>query len=105
MTNNVFIEFQDFSYLAKFKEVRPEIRSLIYLNFEYGFEVAKNLDLYGISISTNDISAEQIKQAHDEGIRVSLFGMHTTKKNLDAIKKNPDFLQTDRVKHLVKVLK
>ena len=34
---------------------------------------------------------------------ISLFGLLTKNENLDAIEKSPDFLQTDKVKHLVNV--
>jgi len=105
LSNNVFVEFQVTSYLTRLKEIRPEIKSFIYTSFEYGLEVAKNLNLYGLIVSNNGVSTEQILLAHEEGFRVALFGLLSTKKNIDAIKKNPDFLQTDRVKHLVNTLK
>ena len=47
----------------------------------------------------------QVKQAHAAGLRISIFGLLTKNENLDGIEKSPDFMQTDKVKYLVNVLK
>ena len=47
----------------------------------------------------------QIEEAHNLGIRIYLFGVYSKGDNLDAIEKHPDFILSDKVKHLVKVLK
>jgi hypothetical protein len=72
--------------------------------FEQGLSTAKELGLYGITISTNQITAEQIEMAHNAGVRVTVWDAHSDQENYDAIQKNPDFIQTDNVKYLVNLL-
>jgi hypothetical protein len=73
--------------------------------FEKGFEYTKSMNYYGMIIPNSTIDAEQIKEAHHAGLRIGLFGLLTKNENLDAIQKSPDFIQTDKVKYLVDVLK
>ena len=54
--------------------------------------------------SNKDISKEEVKDAHLNNIQVAVWNTNTEKKNIEAINKNPDFIQTDRVKHLVNIL-
>lgn len=105
MSENVFIESQRTRYLEKMQMLRPDFNLFYWENSATGIQIAINMNLYGFIIQTDYITAEQIKEAHDAGIRVSLFGLQSKEENLDAIEKSPDFLQTDKVNYLVKVLK
>lgn len=105
MVDNIFIEFKRREYLEKFKTQRPDLQLLAFSNFEDGLSLANEFDLFGLVVKNDQVTKSQVQQAHDEGFRVSIFGLLSKDDNLDAIEKNPDFLQTDKVKHLVKVLK
>ena len=48
---------------------------------------------------------EQIKIAHDNKLLVAIWNTHSASDNIEAINKNPDFTQTDKVKNLIKLLK
>ncbi len=105
MVDNIFIEFKRREYLEKFKTQRPDLQLLAFSNFEDGLSLANEFDLFGLVVKNDQVTKSQVQQAHDEGFRVNIFGLLSKDDNLDAIEKNPDFLQTDKVKHLVKVLK
>lgn len=54
------------------------------------------LKFYGISISTEHFSKEQIVIANVQNLRVTLWHTITNKDNEEAIKKNTDYIQSDR---------
>ena len=89
----------------KLKLVRPNYKLVINNSFENGILLADDLNAYGIILNNDNVTKSQIEQAHEEGIRVYLFGTYSRSDNLDAIEKHPDFILTDKVNHLVKVLK
>ena len=106
LENNVFIESQDKNFLLKLKKINPEYKLYIYpSSFQEGLETATSIGLYGITISTKIITKEQIQIAHENNLHITIWGIHTVNKNKEAILKNPDHIQTDKVKHLVKLLK
>ena len=104
VAENVFIESKKKPYLEKLKMLRPELKLLFLESFEKGFEYAKEKELFGLVMPKHFISKEQVQEAHAAGLRISLFDLKTKNDNLDAIELSPDFLQTDRVKHLVNIL-
>lgn len=99
-----FIESQNIDFLAILKSKDPNLKLFIYpSNFDSGMKKAEQLDLYGITISNTEITAEQVKLAHEAGKRITLWGLQTVKDNQEAIEKSPDFVQTDKPIHLLKV--
>lgn len=103
LQRNILIESGDEAFLKILQRKRN--RLFIYpQNFEEGLNAAKALGLYGITISTDIVSAEQIQMAHDANVRVAVWNVHSEKENYDAVQKNPDFIQTDNVKYLVNLL-
>jgi len=105
LENNVLLSFFQQKYLEKLKLVRPNYKLVINNSFENGILLADDLNAYGIILNNDNVTKSQIEQAHEEGIRVYLFGAYSKNDNLDAIEKHPDFILTDKVNHLVKVLK
>lgn len=100
--DKVFIECQDIYLIKAFQNIDKSLKLFIYTNeFDKSFTIAKEYGLYGITIDMDLISKEQIKKAHDSGIRVSLFDVDTDHRNHTAMKLSPDFIQTDMVKDLV----
>ena len=105
LENNAYIESQSAEFLQLFKAKKSDYKFFIYPgSFEEGLKTAQTLGLYGITISTHNITAEQIKIAHDLNFWVTVWNTHTDNDNREAIKKNPDCIQTDKVKHLLKIL-
>ena len=105
LENHVCIESQDEGFLHWFK-TKKNYRFFLYPeNFEDGMYYASNWGLCGLSMSTHNITKDQIKYAHDRNLMIAVWDVHTQAENIDAIKKNPDFIQSDEVKHLKKLLK
>jgi glycerophosphoryl diester phosphodiesterase len=106
LENNVFIESQSVEFLTAFKNTKPDYRLFIYpSSFESGLDIALSLGIFGITISTHDISKEQIEIAHNNNLFVAIWNTHSETDNIESIHKNPDYIQTDKVKNLVKLLK
>ena len=104
--NNVYIESQSIEFLDLFKNIKPDSKLFIYpSSFESGLDVALSKGLFGITISTRSITKEQIEIAHDNNLLVAIWNIHTESDNIEAINKNPDFIQTDKVNNLIKLLK
>ena len=106
LKSNVYIESQDTIFLIKLKEREPYYKLFIYPpSFDEGFNIALDLGLYGITISTSDVSPEQIEIAHSNNLKVAIWNTHSENKNIEGVNKGPDFIQTDKVKHLVNLLR
>ena len=105
LASNCFIE----SFNSSFLEILESKNKNLFLfintqNVETGLEIAKTLNLYGLTLDTKNINEAEIKEAHKNNLRVALFNTKTERENLDAVLKNPDFIQTDKVEYLVNVL-
>lgn len=105
LQRKICIESGDSEFLKVLQSKQSGYRLFIYpQSFEEGLSIAKELGLYGVTISTNQVSAEQIEIAHNAGIRIAVWDAHTEQENYEAVQKNPDFIQTDDVKYLVGLL-
>ncbi len=103
--NNICIESQNTLFLKLFKEAKPDWKLFIYdVNFEEALQNAMELKLYGITISTEHISKEQIAIAHAQNLKVTLWNTLTNEDNEEAIMKNPDYIQSDRIENLLNQL-
>lgn len=105
LEENVLPAFFQKKYLEKLKSIRPNYKLVINNNFEKGIILADDLDAYGIILQNELTTKKQIEQAHDLNIRVYLFGVYSKNENLEAIEKHPDFILSDKIKYLIKVLK
>lgn len=104
LQNNILVESSDTAFISILQKKRNGMKLFIYpSDFENGFAVAKAMNLFGITIHTDKTSQEQIKLAHDNGFRITLWGINSEQKNVDAILKSPDFIQSDKIIHLLKI--
>lgn len=105
LIGNVIVESQDTQFLSLIHAKLPAVKLMFYpADFQEGFEVASKLGLYGITVSNSQVTKAQVKLAHANNLRVALWNVNTRQKNKQAIEKNPDYIQTDRLSHLVKLL-
>ncbi len=103
--DKVIVEASNIQLIQELQLIDSTIRILYYPdNFETGFQVAKDMNLYGITISMHKITKEQIQEAHLNGLFVTVWQARTRKNNREAIQMNPDMIQSDKLKHLVKEL-
>ena len=103
--DNVRIESQSVEFLNLLKEKNAAFQLYFYpQSFEEGFATVMENGFDGITISHELISTEQVDQAHSNGIFVTIWGTKTKKDNENAVRKNPDVIETDEVEHLVKLL-
>ncbi len=102
--SQVLIESQDSTFLRILMNKDINLKTFFYPdNFEQGLAVAEKMNLFGITIDNNKITAEQLQTAHDKNFRVTLWNLHSANDNDNAIYKSPDFIQSDYIIHLLKV--
>lgn len=103
---DVLIESQSVAFLQLMKGLKPDYKLFYYpQSFEEGLGIAKTNDLYGITIASSNITKEQISEAHDNGLRVAVWNVNSRKDNIEAIDKSPDYIQTDKLNGLLRLLK
>ena len=103
--DQAFVESQSEAFILTLAGTDSSIKQFIYPQiFEDGLSIATGNDLFGITISTKNISAEQVDFAHSLGLRVTIWDVHSKKENREAVIKNPDMIQTDKVNYLVQYL-
>lgn len=105
LANNVYIEFKRKDLIKSLKIKRPGLKIFVYSDYDLALEIVNEFQLQGITISVDRISKEQVLEAHSKGIMVAVFNTHSHSRNIEAIEKNVDFIQSDKVKHLIKLLK
>lgn len=104
ITNSSFFESGDSNFIRVLLNKKPNLNIFIYSHdFEDALVIANQMNLKGISIETDKASAEQIKSAHANNKQVTLWNVRTENQNIEAIEKNADHIQTDKLKHLLKV--
>ncbi len=106
LQNNIYIESIDGHFLKTLKKKAPDY-SLFYnaSSFNVGLETSLSEGFSGVSIQFQNITKEQIGRARNLNQMVSVYNIKSESDNKDAISKNPDIIQTDKVKNLLKLLK
>lgn len=109
VTNNLedqcFIESYNLEFLKSLSALNGRLKLFVHSNnYSDGYAIAKEVKLYGITIDRLNISKEEIKAAHTQNLRVALFNMSNDQENMKAIEMNADFLQSDKMAHLIEVV-
>jgi glycerophosphoryl diester phosphodiesterase len=102
LIDKIYIESQDSVFLNLMDSSYN--RFFYAQNFEVGLEICKKFKYTGITISNDKITKKQVLIAHQEGLKVITWNTHSRKKNLEAIEKNVDVIETDKVKYLSKII-
>jgi glycerophosphoryl diester phosphodiesterase len=105
LVDKSFVEFKNETMVKKLQDIRPDIKQFIYSDFNTAFEIAQQYNLAGINIAIDQITHSMVELAHSNGIMISTFNTHSHKRNIKAVEYNVDYIQTDRLKHLIKILK
>lgn len=102
---HTLIESQSAEFLTTLRRHDPQLKLFIYPgDFESGFKVSKENELFGITINSRLISKSQVALAHEHGLYVTIWGVGSKRSCRAAISKQPDFIQTDNIKKLRKLL-
>ncbi len=105
ISDRVFIESTDWRFLELLKNAGLKTRMFFYTNtYDRAIAMCEKLDLFGVSISMENISKKEIELLHQQGYYVMLFGASSRNKNVKAINMSPDFIQTDNVSFLHEAL-
>lgn len=91
MTGNIFIE-GDLNFLLLAKELGLNNKGFL---IGSSIDVAIENNIFGVG-ATVDTSPDTVDYAHDNGIYVMMWGAKTDLGNKQALKLNPDILQTDK---------
>lgn len=105
LEDKIMIESQDTSFLNLMEQKNANLKTFFYPpNFDEGLSAILKHGFYGITISVDDISKEQVELAHSNQIFVCLWNTHSKKLNKEAILKNADIIETDKVEYLSKLI-
>jgi len=104
LAKNITIESPSADFLESFKKKKPGYNMFIYTDYETALQTAKELGLKGITVKADEVSAEQVAEAHNAGIMVAVFST-THRNHEEVIKKNVDIIQTDDLEDLLERLK
>ena len=105
LANHVYVESQSNDFLALLHSKKENYSLYHYSNsFQESLKVAHDLGIKGMVISNKYITAAEIEQAHSEGIFVTLWDVGSKSDNRDAVEKNPDMIETDKVEYLIDLL-
>lgn len=106
ITGNSFFETSDTNFTRVLLNKKPGINIFFYShNFTHALTIANKMNLAGISMENDQVTAEEVKLAHENNKQVTLWNVRTENENIEAIEKYPDHIQSDRLKHLLKVFK
>ena len=104
LDNRIFIESDhiDFHHLLKLRKIN--VRQFITgKGVEKGLRIASKLGLFGIGVGSR-ISKKEVEKAHNLGVYVMTWTPTNAFSNAQAVRKNPDYIQTADLTHLVKFL-
>lgn len=103
--DNVCIESPQLEMLEKIKSIDSTLHLFLYVtNFMDGIERASQSGLYGLTIKHSLVNKIQVQQAHEQGLRVSVWGPRSSSANSNAISLHPDYIQTDKLSDLTNKL-
>lgn len=105
LQNNCFIESFNVTFLKILEKRNNNLKLFLYSpDYKTGVALSKEINLFGLTLDMKKISAQEIKEAHQNNLRITLFNTQSKEQNLEAVKMNPDFIQTDKVDYLLGVL-
>jgi len=84
----------------------PSLKLIIHGNsFENTLQDAKTMNLFGMTLHYKNISREQVKIAHANNLRVTVWGVRTKASCREAVKLFPDYVKTDNIPYLLSLIR
>jgi glycerophosphoryl diester phosphodiesterase len=100
-----FIESYNHLFFEALHALNPSLKLFMYTSAVDTSGKFVTTPISGITIDLDRVDAAGVRSAHRNGLQVSVFNARTESGNVKAITIGADNIQTDRVKHLVEVLK
>jgi glycerophosphoryl diester phosphodiesterase len=105
LEENCFIESYNLEFLKSLSALNGRLKLFVHSNnYQDGYAIAKEVKLYGITLDRINTTKEEIQEAHAHNLRIALFNMANAQENIKAIQMNADFLQSDKMAHLIDVV-
>ncbi len=106
LVDQCFIESYNIDFLKNLEAKNPKLKLFVHCNtLTDGLSVSRQVHLYGLTMDRLKISQEEIALAHQNNLHITLYNMVNANENIKAIQMNADFLQSDKMEHLIEVLK
>ncbi len=103
--NKCLLESSNFYLLSYLSTHDSALRLFVYADdVTAALEMLERVPITGVTIDMAKISGADVDLLHAHGLQVSLFNARTERLNSQALLLNPDYIQTDRVEHLVTLL-
>lgn len=104
MSDNIYIEGNE-DFLTKAQDLGLTNKLFVTGtgNMDASIKIAQKIGAFGIGTDNLISSAEDVKNAHDAGFWVMMWGAKTRKQNIEIIEKCADIVQTDKPMHMLKV--
>ena len=106
LEEHCFIESYNVTFLQALQNKNTGLKLFIHSDtYKDGLDVANKVHLYGLTMDKTRITKEEIADAHKRNLRIALFNLDTQNKNLEGIKMNPDYMQSDDCEFLLEALR
>ncbi len=104
MHNKVLIESGNQQFHKQLKSAGVQVLQFITgSDIDDAIQIAKEFDLYGIGVGSS-ITRKDVELAHNNGLRVMTWIPKSKWGNVKTIRKNPDFIQTAKLDHIVQIM-
>ena len=101
----ITVESTNTDLLRRIRDLEPNITLMLDSGDpEVAISTAVDEGWEGIVIHKDNISKDQVKKAHDNGLHVHLFGVVERAGTISALEKHPDGVQTDNIELLQEIL-
>jgi glycerophosphoryl diester phosphodiesterase len=102
----IMLSSVDNNLLQQMKIISPSLKLLVdESDFDMAFRDATTLGLYGMTINYKNITREQVIKAHDNNLRVILWGVSNKAACRTVLSLFPDFVETDEVLYMLSLTK
>ena len=103
---NTILSCVDADMLQHLKAISPSLKLIIdNPDFDTAFQLATSMGLFGITINYKNITREQVMKAHDNNLRVILWGVSTKEACRETARLFPDYVETDCVLYMLSLTK
>ena len=103
--NWVVVEAVNIEIARLIQRARPTQRIVLPGQLDPNFlELVQSDSIFGLSFKSKEISAQEVEQLHQLGLRVVLWDIGDRRGSVAAVNKSPDFIQSDNIPLLQAIL-